>query len=261
MMRRFRTEWLLSVVLLASLGGMAQTSATRTMSGSCLDEKLERYFAGQEIRAKHIVNNEIDPGPAKGGNERIELAGIVFEWIATPKDGRYVEITIKIDGHLIELKNLKPVNLADEDRSIGPEMLSTWDQLRLYDLGDGRKVIAVTLRPGMCTGLMCGVAAQLYFDLKSKQASFFGTFRTEGEARLYSFGQDGGQVFVVATNFAGDPHGTVSALTVTYEPYRLGPNGVFVRENYFIKYVRQPEKSKKVDSVEDRWIERIRLDQ
>lgn len=258
-MRLFRIEWLISVVLLASLGGMAQTSATRTMSGSCLDEKLERYFAGQEIRAKHIVNNEIDPGPAKGGNERIELAGIVFEWIATPKDGRYVEITIKIDGHSIELKNLKPVNLADEDRSIGPEMLSTWDQVRLYDLGDGRNVIAVTLRPGMCTGLMCGVAAQLYFDLKSNQTSFFGTYRTDGEAKLYSFGRDGSQAFVVATNFSGDPHGTVSDSTVTYELYRFQPNGGFVRENYFIKHVRQ--KSKKGNSVEDRWIERVRLDQ
>jgi hypothetical protein len=261
MMRRFQAGLLLTFVVVASLTGMAQSSESNTLSGWCLDEKLERYFSQQEIRAKHIINNEIDPGPAKGGSERVELSGIVFEWITKPQGKKDLEITIKINGHAIELNNQKPANLADEDKVIGPEMLSTWDQVRLYEFGDGRKVITVTLRPGMCTGLMCGVAAQLYFDLKSKQTSFFGTYRTEGEAKLYSFGQDGSRVFVVATNFSGDPHGTVSESTVTYEPYRLEPNGRFVRENFFIKHVRQPEKSKKGDSVEDRWIERLRLDQ
>jgi len=260
-MRRFRGKCLVGVMVLAGLSGMAQTSSTKTSSDSCLDEKLERYFSQQEMRAKHIVNNEIDPGPAKGGTERIEFGGIVFEWIATPREKHNVEITIKINGHRIELKDQKALNLADEDQPIGPEVLSTWDQVKLYDLGDDRKVIAVTLRPGMCTGLMCGAAAQLYFDLKTKQTSFFGTYRTDGEAKLSLFGQDRGQALVVATNFSGDPHGTVSTGIVTYEPYRLLQNGRFALEKYFIKHVRQPDKSTIGDTVEDRWIERIRLNQ
>lgn len=242
-------------VLTGLLFWPAEGIAQRSSKQPCdpyLYERLERYFSVAEMRAKHIVNNDRDPSPAKGGTEKIEIGGLVVEWIVTTREKFDLDITIKINGHRIELKDQKPINLADEDQAIGPELLDVWEQIRFYDLGEDRKVIALSLRPGMCTGLMCGVAAQLYFDLKSKQTSFFGTYRTDGEAKLYSFGQDGGQAFVVATNFSGDPHGTVSPATVTYEPYRLLPDGKFVREKYFIKHLQQPEKSKKGDTVEDR---------
>jgi hypothetical protein len=262
----FRREWLLSVMLLASLCGMAQTSSRKTSFDSCLDEKLERYFSQREIRARHIVNNDLDPEPTKASADKIEISSVVVEWIVTPREKFKVDIAIKINGQRIELKDQPPINLADEERTIGPELIDTWDQIRLYDLGGDRKIVAITLRPGMCTGLMCGVSAQLYFDIKSKRSSFFGSYRTDGEAKLYSFGGDG-ESFVVATNFTGDPHGTVAPATVTYELYRLLPDGRFVRAGnasgalYFVKHVQQPEKSKIGDAVEDRWIERIRLDQ
>lgn len=229
-------------------------------------ERLERYFSLHEMRAHHIVNNEIDPGPAKGGSKKIDFGGVSFEWIVTPKEKYAFDISIKINGHQISLKDQKPINLADQDRHIEPKLLSKWDQVRLYDLGGDRKVVAVTLLPDMCTGLMCSVGAQLYFDLKTKQTSFFGSYRTDGEAKLYSFGEDGGAAFVVAANFSGDPHGN-SESVVTYELYRLDLNGSFVHAGdtrgakYYIRHVRQPEKSRGWDSVEERWIERLRLDQ
>ncbi|MBK9153317.1 MAG: hypothetical protein IPM25_03730 [Chloracidobacterium sp.] len=254
---------LFAVSLIAPAFGIAQSTSKR----DCIQysERLERYFEGSQHRARHIVNNDLDPGPLKSGIESIEIGGVAVEWIVTLKDKHAVDVTIRIDGHRIELKDQKPINLADDDKPIGPDLLSIWDQIRLYEFGDGRKMVAMTLRPGMCTGLMCGVAAQLYFDLRSKRASFFGSYRTDGEAKLYSFGQDGREAFVVATNFSGDPHGS-SESVVMYELYRLHSDGRFVREGdtagrkYFIKHVQQPERSSKGDSVEDRWIERIRLD-
>jgi hypothetical protein len=235
--------------------------APNIVCGPPLAERLELYFLRSELRAKHIVNNDLDPGPIKAGTEKVELGGVIVEWISTLKPKYEVDIAIKINGYRLELKNQKSTNLADEDRAIEPTMVDQWDQIRLYDLGNDRRVVAITLRPRMCTGLMCGVAAQLYFDLKSKKAALFGTYRTDGEAKLYSFGPDGNEAFVVATNFAGDPHGTVAPLTLTYELYRLIHDGRFVHEKYFIKHIQQPEKSDKTDTVEERWIERLRLDQ
>lgn len=242
----------------------AQEAAT-LVCGPPLAERLEIYFSRSEARAQHIVNNDPYPGSPKSQKQKIKLGDVVLEWIVTPKDKYDADISIKINGFRIKLQDLKPMNLADEDQPIDPELLSTWDQIRLYDYGDDRKILAVTLRPGMCTGLMCSVAAQLYFDLKTKHTSLFGSYRTDGEAKLYSFGQDGNEAFVVATNFSGDPHGVTSEAIMTYELYRLLSNGQFERfgnaagGKYYIKHIKQPEASDKGDLVEERWIERIRL--
>ena len=229
--------WIICITLSACLlSAHAEVTAQDSFKITCgppIAERLAFYFSRSETRPRHIVYNEIDPGPTKKSIEKIELGGVIFEWIVAPKEKRDVDIAIKINGHRIELKEQKPINPADGDRTIGPELISTWDQVRLYDLGGDRKIIALTLRPRMCTGLMCSVAAQLYFDLKSKQTSFFGSYQTDGDAKLFSFGQDGSQAFVVATNFVGDPHGG-SESVITYALYRLLPDGKFVRENYFM---------------------------
>ncbi len=250
------------IVLFAVPKTPAQREAAKKPCDSYLYERLDRYFSRSELRPSHIVNDDYGPPPLKPGTKKVDIGGVAVEFIYR-KTGRFsVDVSVKIDGHSIDLKELKALNLADGDIPIEPNLVNKWNQIRLYRLDDDRMVIAISFIPDTCTGLMCSVSGRLYFDLNTKTASFFGAYRTDGDPKLYQF--DGGSgPFVVAANFSGDPHGGGKGSVITYDLYRLTDNGRFTEgrdkqgRKYFLKHTEPPTDSSKPGFLESNWIEDI----
>jgi hypothetical protein len=248
---------------LASAGAFAQRQAAKSTCDPDLIERLEIYFSRSEVGARQIVNADFGPGPLKVGTEKIDIGGVAVEFLYRESGGFSVDVSMKINGHTIVLNDQKSINLAHDDQPIEPNLVNKWNQIRLYELGDDRKVIAISFIPEICTGLMCSVSGRLYFQLGTMTASFFGAYRTDSDPKLYQFAGGSGP-FVVATNFTGDPHGVTSSSAITYELYRLEDNGQFTGQRdkrgrkYFIKHSEPPTDSPKPGALESNWIEDIK---
>lgn len=269
--------FLFATLLALSLLSNSQTSDVPTranqdaLCGPSVSERIRKYFDGEEIRPTQIVNNTGDLGRWKSKTSTIKIGDHTIEWI--DKVGKLTEeSSVKIDGELITLKDKKGVNNADEDRPISFDSVGQWDQIKLYKLYD-LDVIGITMGPRSCTGLMCGVSAQLMYDVKTKQKTYFGTFRTDDETRLFRFTNEN-DYYYIAKNFDGDPHGDTAPQVITYELYKREPSGKFVvqknatGEKYYIKHTILtdmefdgdkviPNKDLLPDKLELNWIKKI----
>lgn len=265
---------LLTVLASSCATRVASTSVDAPVASDCqpyFAERLRAYFDLHEVKADQILNNDSDSGPLKSGTETIKIGRHEIEWIDSIQ-GMKAESKVRINDELILLNGEQSVNAADGEAKIDMQVVAEWRQVKLYKLLD-QELIAVGMGPKSCTGLMCGVGAQLWYDVKSKQKTFFGTYRTDFDVRLFRFTNDN-LYQLVSTNFAGDPHGTTGSATITYELYELQPDGKFqIRKNaaarkYFIKLTSFPDsefdgdrvrklKRVKPDSLEQNWIEKL----
>lgn len=226
-----------------------------------IHERLQFYFGRNEVEPAQIINNtDKDPGAWKSRTQKIVIGNHTVEWI-DKVDKRTSESSVRINGDLVTLKDKLSVNAADGEQKIDMYVVDQWDQIKLYKLYD-QEIIAITMSPRMCTGLMCSVGAQLYYDVKTKQKTFLGTYQTNfREAKLYRFA-NGEANYVVSTKVDGDPHGG-STSAVTYELYKVGSKGdIQIQKNpagvnYFIKHTMFPETESKPDQIIQNWIEEI----
>ncbi|MBX3244044.1 MAG: hypothetical protein KF685_06265 [Acidobacteria bacterium] len=241
---------ILFVSILFSISCIGQSVETvkvtdaATDCGSYIYERLDAYFTSNEITARQIINNT-HSGVRRSKTQKIRIGDHIVEWIDHIGDKPGSDrSSIKINGHLITLNDKKSLNDADGQNKLDLKLIGKWDQIKLYQLYE-QDIIAVTMSPWMCTGLMCGVGAQMFYDAKTKHATFFGAYRTNFEAKLYDFAD--GNSFTVATNFAGDPHGVTNPMVITYELHKLQPNGQFqiqkndIGQNYFIRHTIFPD--------------------
>ena len=252
---------------LLSLSCASQTNSTQTKEATrpnCdpyIHERLQFYFGRNEVEPAQVINKtEKYPGAWDSRTQKITIGNHTVEWIDRV-DKRNSKSSVGINGDLIALKDKQSVNAVDGSKNMGMNVVGVWDQIKLYKLYD-QEIIAITMSPRTCTGLMCSVGAQLYYDVKTKQETFFGTYQTNfREAKLYRFA-NGEANYIVSTNFDGDPHGG-STSAVTYELYKLGPRGdIQIQKNpagvnYFIKHTMFPETESKPDQIEQNWIEDI----
>ncbi len=220
--------------------------------GPSITERLRDHFDRYEIRPDLVVNNNEDFGVVKSKRRTIKLANHRIVWI-TKAANNDVETSIKIDNETISLKKKISLNNADGDQKIELNLVNDWDQIKLYTLGN-HEIIGITLTPIMCTGLMCGVSAQLLYDVTTKSKTFFGAFRANFDVKLFRFSQDD-TPYYVTTNFDGDPHGVTTPATVSYELYKIQSYGQFLirtdtaGEKYFIKHTIFPDREIKGDEV------------
>jgi hypothetical protein len=235
--------------------------------GISANEKLINYFRLQETKPAQIVNN-LDPGAWKSRRSIINVGKHKIEWVLKVTEGTS-KTTLKIDDHRISLEGIQSTNLADGEDRIVFEQVDRWEQVKLYDLGN-RKLIGITLCPQSCTGLSCGVAAQLLYDLKTRKATFFGTFRSDDEVRLFRLTNDE-EFYYLSKNFEGDYHG--KEFSITYNAYRLTADGTFDLQKddsgkaYYLKHTMFPVdiepytlrklSGEKPDQLEQNWIGKI----
>lgn len=218
-----------------------------------IDERLRRHFERFEERPTQIINNT-EFASSRATNIRIGEHKI--EWIGTidKKEVGYAEV--QINGDLIKFDGLESINNIEGNEKIDVNWVNSWHQIRLYKLGD-RDLITIEMGQHRCTGLGCGVSVQLIYDLKTKTKNFFGTYRTDSQARLFRFS---GELtpFFVTKNFTGDPHGVTSPAITTYELYKLQPNGQFQIQRssdgkqYFIRHTVFPDREIEGDTVKQK---------
>lgn len=237
--------------------------------GPTVNERLTTYFELHEKPPAQIINNTEDSGRWESKVQLIKIGDHVIEW--TDKVEKLSAISsVKIDDQLLTFKGEQSINEADESRKIDMEMVGEWRQIRLHKLFN-REIISITAGPRSCTGLMCGVAAQILYDVNAKKATFFGTFRADEEVKLFRLTNE--EVFYyLAKRFDGDPHGQERA-SITYSAYQLKSSGDFELKRdvsgkpYVIKHTYYPEvfydrvkkyrASTKSDILEQNWIEKI----
>lgn len=263
------------LVLLLTVCCYAQVTSKRIPQPKCeqyIYERLRNYFDINEEKPTQIINKTNGLEPWQSRTQKILIGNHSVEWIdeVTEKDSRS---SVKINGELIAIADKVTTNKPDGDDTFTLDMIGEWRQVKLYDLYD-QTIIAISMGPRQCTGLMCGVGAQLWYDMKTKQKTFFGTYRTDFDVRLFRFTNEHA-LYVVSTSFDGDPHGVTGPSFVTYKLYKLQPGGQFqIQRNsagvdYFIKHISFPEmklqgsgtvKKRKVlkcDKMEQNWIRKI----
>lgn len=222
---------------------------------SSIDERLRNHFERFEERPTQIINNT-EGISVRSRATNIRLGDHKIEWIETVDKKGVRAAEIKVNGDLIKFNGLESINNIDEDSKIEVNWVNSWHQIRLYKLGD-RDLITVEMIQQGCTGIGCGVSVQLIYDLKTKTKSFFGTYRTDSQARLFRFTSEV-EYFFVSKSFTGDPHGVTRPAVVTYELYALRPNGQFQLQKtpggnrYFIKHTVFPDREFEGDTVKQK---------
>lgn len=219
----------LTIQILFVLSGFvsAQSTNIRKTTASCepfVYERLRNYFEVNEIKPTQVINNAYDLGLWASKTQKIKIGDNVVEWVDIVEKTT-AQASIKINGERIELKDQRTSNIPDENDKFTANMADRWDTIRLYEFDD-QTIIGISMSSRICTGLSCSVGIQMWYDLKSKQITFFGTFRTHKDVRLFRFPREEA-IYTISTNFKGDSHGVTNPAEITYKLYKLNPNGRF----------------------------------
>lgn len=253
---------ILALLLLLPISGFHQQASKRRAATNCgqfISARLRNYFAINEERPTQVINNKKDLSRWESGKETLRIGGQTIEWIEVVSGGSS-ESSVRINGELISLDKQNTLNTPDEDQKFTLDMVGQWDQIKLWELGE-QTLIAVSMSPRACTGLMCGVGVQLWYDVKSKQKTYFGTYRTDTDVRLFRYPY-GDSYYVVGTNFKGDPHGVTASTVITYELFKLASNGQFKSQTnrhgmkYFIRHTTFPDREVSGETVRQRKVQK-----
>lgn len=251
----------------------AQSTSIRRIQPNCepfIYERLRNYFDVNEVKPTQVINNLDDLGLWESKTQKVKIGEHVVEWIDVVEKIT-ARSNIKINGELIELKDQSTANTPDEDSRFTADMTNRWDTIRLYEFYD-QTIIGISMSSRICTGLSCSVGIQMWYDLKSKQRTFLGTFRTEGDVRMFRYPREDA-FYTVSTNFKGDPHGVTSPSEITYKLYRLNPDGRFTiqrdtkGQDFYIYHKIFPDRilkgervvsrRKKCEQLKQNWVEDV----
>lgn len=221
-------------------------------------ERLEYYFLGRELKPWYIVNN---PDWDKEKSDTT-VGGHRIKWTSSHKE----QTTIDIDGDHFTLENKISLNKLDEGwtgENSEAVFGNSWRQIKLYDLG-GRQLIGISMGYHPCTGIGCSVDFFLVYDLKTKNKSFFGSYRIDHEVRLYDFGNDGTIDFLAST-YNDQNYYQTGEIEQTYIQYIMDENGNFKiasdknGKKYFFKRTFKGKNYKELDKkFVHNWIEEIK---
>lgn len=224
-----------------------------------VEKKLKFYFRRTEIKPEIIFNN-LYFGRREERKEEIKLLNHRVIWFHSFK-----ETKVKINDHLISLKDKKTLNNVWGEGKDNVDFTNKWNQIKFFKFGD-RELIGISMHNDPCTGIGCRVQMTLIYDLKTKTANFFGTYRflLDREFGLYDFGNDGKLNFLSGT-YEGESEGINDWFLNKYEMFTLNNDGVFQLQSngkgdpYFMKRVYKEENYEKIDEkFEYEWIEEIR---
>ncbi len=223
-----------------------------------VEENLEYYFRGREIRPAFIVNN-ISDSMLKDREEVINISSHKIVW-----NFSFKETKIKIDDDVFSLKNQKTLNILDGDKE-DVDFANDWDQIKLFELGD-RKLIGISMVNSPCTGIGCRVMFYLIYDLKTKSKSFFGTYRflLDREFGLFDFGNDGTLDFLSGTYDDGNDGKGIEFKNI-YQIFTMDEKGIFhlqtdnMKKSYFMNRIYKEDDYEEIDEkFEHYWIEEIK---
>lgn len=236
------------------------TQTKKEIKKISVNEGLEEYFARAEIKPHMIVNNR-EPGvdqPEALGKHRVK-------WIHSDDSNSKIDI----NGDVIALKgklSLNHLRASDNDGGREVNFANEWDQVRLYNFG-GRELLGISMFYHPCTGIGCGVEFVLIYDLKTKNATFFGSYRDFTGFKLFDLGNDGTIDFLSSTYSELTP-ADPSVIVRRFNAYTMDENTdkFTVRKDakgvpYFLKRVYEEYGDTELDKkFEMNWFEKIRFE-
>ncbi len=223
-----------------------------------VEKKLKLYFRTTEIKPAIILNN-LHIGRLEERKEEVKISNHKVIWFHS-----FNEAKIKINDNLFSLKGKKTLNFVQDKRTDNVDFANNWDQIKLFKFGD-RELIGISMFSDPCTGIGCRVQMYLIYDLETKTANFFGTYRflLDREFGLFDFGNNGKLDFLSGTN-EGKSEEIEDGFQNKYEIFTLNKDGVFQLlsnkkgEPYFMKRVYKEQSYEEVDEqFEYDWIEEI----
>ncbi len=260
---------IISLIVLTSALCNAQALRRTSRCEPFIYERLRSYFEINELRPMQVINNDLDLGRAESRIQKISVGDQNLEWIDEVHAESW-KVSVRINGELIPLWDKETINTPDENMKLQLSVADQWRQIKLFRIGD-QTMLGISMSSRSCTGLMCSVGAQLWYDLKSKRRTFFGSYRSDSDVRLF---QSREKIYTVTTNFQGDPHRVTNPAVMRYEMYGLDSDGRFQLEKdrrgvpYFIKHTQfingelgraatTRKKRLQFDSLEQHWIENV----
>jgi len=237
---------------------------------SIAERRLETHFERYELKPLQTIDSRDlpeQPGPL---GQLVNIGSHRVEWVTEfdTKDVR--SLSLRINGDQIPIAGEMTKNQIDEDDRQDAGWANDIWRIRLYKLND-RELIGIEMIQRSCTGLSCSVGVQLLYDLKTKKQNYFGTFRTDSEIRLFRFAGKGQYYYVSKSCDCINADGKY---IVTYNLYRMNPDGDFVSRNapkqkpYFIRHSFYPAEfepytgrvipPKEPDKLEHNWIRPIK---
>jgi len=261
---------IISLVVLISAFCNAQVVKQTNQCEPFIYERLRNYFDINELSPTQVINNDLDLGRWESRTQKVSIGNQTIEWIDEVEARRGAKSSLRINGELIPLGGKETINAPDEDRKLKLSVANQWNQIKLYRIGE-QILIGISMGPRMCTGLMCSVGVQLWYDVRSKRKTFFGTYRSDSDVRLFRWRE---KIYTVTTNFQGDPNRVTSPGIMRYEMYGLESAGHFQFEKdtrgipYFIKHTQYidtelkggesvRQKQAQMDSLEQNWVEDV----
>ena len=265
--------WILIISLLFSISAQSQSRSKSSNDPKCepfIYERLRNYLDLNEFKPFQTITNPDGP-QWKVGVKKFQLGKYTVEW--TNKDeGKSLRSSIRINGEPVSLDGVRTINFPEGAGRFGFELVDQWDEIKLYELED-QEIIAISMRPSVCSGLSCSVGVQLWYGLKSRRSTLFGTFRTDSEPRLFNW-PGGGDLYVLGSTYTGDLHGAEGPIVWRYEFYKLLPDARFEVQKdksgkpYFLKHTSYPDLIQvngkwvrnpdlPIDTLEQNWIENV----
>lgn len=214
-----------------------------------IHDKLNEYFDSREITPAVIVNN------ISTEEKTILLSNHKIIW--ADKNDK-IKLTIDNDQFTLEDKVTSNVVWGEGTDSIN--FANSWEEIKLFKV-DKKELIGVKMSFQPCTGLGCGVDYYLIYDVQTKSKSFFGTFRTDDELKLYKLSNDN-RINFLSKSYYGDAHGA-TPIDIIYELYSLSENGKFEHakdstgEKYFLKHTTFPSDSIS-EQLEQYWVTKVK---
>ena len=209
------------------------------------DLTIESYLANKTIEPTVVYNCD--------GRESFTLTDHQFSWEKLDKG-----IKIWIDGHLIETSKMITANPVWGHNVDSVNFADFLQQVKIYQYDS---LIGFVLSRIPCSGLGCGVNYQIIYDIKSKQSTYFGRFRTGFEFQLYNFNDDDYPDYLSKTFYGRNQSGID---TTEFVMYSLTSEGKFIQystdeqKKYWFKHIYSEfQLDLNNEGFEENWIEPI----
>ncbi len=209
---------------------------------SIAERRLEAHFGRFEVAPIKTINSQDSTTEPDSTIQSIKIGSHRIEWVTDFDDMGVRTPDLRINGERIPIDGEMTINQINENNRQDAGWANDWWRIRLYKLID-RELIGIEMIQRGCTGLGCSVGIQLLYDLKTKKYSYFGTFRTDSEIRLFRFA--GGRKYYYVSKSC-DCINADGKYIVTYNLYRMNDKGEFVIQNasngkpYFIRHSFYP---------------------
>ena len=216
-----------------------------------INDSLQNYFTTYEIEPQVIVNN-VDQKQTK-----VSFLNHNIEWLESG-----TEPLVRIDNNLISLKQEVTLNNVWGNEVDSVNFANNWNQIKYFNFND-EEIIGIRMNYFPCTGLGCSIDYFLLYDLKRKTKSFFGTFRTDRELKLYHL-RNNSQIDYLSKTYNSGTDGVAKEIEIVYELYSLADNGRFELQKdkqdkpYFIRHILPVEEtSNGKETLEANWFEKF----